>query len=297
VLDLDITDAHHHLWDLNNHYPWLQESAGRLQVHGDDRAIRRDYLLSDFLADIGGLPVRRSVHVDAGAADPLAEVAWLQAIADNHGYPHGIVARAVLDDPGIDRLLEQLAGYRNVRGVRHIVNWHEDPALTFTTQPDLLTSPAWRRGFALLERFGLSFDLQLYPHQFPEATELAMDFPGVQVVLNHTGMPLGRDKEALEQWRRGMAELSKAPNVAVKISGLGMTDHHWTVESVRPYVLGAIELFGPERSMFASNFPVDKLYSSYSTLYSAFDELTSSFSRPEREQLFSKSAERIYRLS
>lgn len=297
MLDLAITDAHHHLWDLSNHYPWLQESAGSLQVHGDDSAIRRDYLVSDFLADVDGLAVRRSVHVEASPADPVAEVAWLQGVANNHGYPHAIVARALLDDPGIERQLERLVTYPNVRGVRHIVNWHEDPALTFTSQRDLLTSSAWRRGYAMLERFGLSFDLQLYPQQMPEATDLAMTFPGVQVVLNHTGMPLGPTSEAFEQWRAGMAELCKAPNVTVKISGLGMTDHHWTLESIRPYVLETIELFGTERAMFASNFPVDKLYSTYSALYDAYDQLTGSFSRGEREQLFSKTAELAYRLS
>lgn len=297
MLAFDITDAHHHLWDLSNHYPWLQESAGALQVHGDDTSIRRDYLLSDFLADVNGLPVRRSVHIEAGPADPVAEVAWLQGIADEHGYPHAIVARAFLDNPDAEEQLERLVNYRNVRGVRHIVNWHEERALTFTQQPDLLTSPAWRKGFAALERFQLSFDLQLYPHQMHDATQLAMQFPGVQIVLNHTGMPLGRDREAFEYWRAGMSELSKAPNVTVKISGLGMTDHSWTAESIRPYVLGAVDLFGCERAMFASNFPVDKLYSGYSSLFNAFDEVTAPLSQQEREQLFSKTAERVYRLS
>lgn len=297
MLDFDITDAHHHLWDFSNHYPWLQESAGALQVHGDDSAIRRDYLVSDFLADVDGLPVRRSVHVEASPADPLAEVAWLQGVADVHGYPHAIVARALLDDPDVEHQLERFVTYRNVRGVRHIVNWHEDPALTFTNQPDLLTSSAWRQGFAMLERFGLSFDLQLYPHQMSAATDLAMTFPGIQIVLNHTGMPLGRDRDAFERWRAGMADLSRAPNVTVKISGLGMTDHHWSVESIRPYVLETIELFGTKRAMFASNFPVDRLFSTYPTLFTAYDELTAYLSRDEREQLFSKTAESTYRLS
>ena len=297
MLDFDVTDAHHHLWDLSNHYPWLQESAGTLQVHGDDTPIRRNYLLADFLADVNGLPVRRSVHVEAGPADPVAEVAWLQGIADEHGYPHAIVARAFLDDPGVEDQLEQLISYRNVRGVRHIVNWHEDQALTFTQQPDLLTSPAWRKGFSALERVHLSFDLQLYPHQLHDATELAMHFPGVQIVLNHTGMPLGRDREAFEYWRAGMSELSKAANVTVKISGFGMTDHRWTADSIRPYVLGVVELFGAGRAMFASNFPVDKLYSGYGSLFNAFDEVTAALSRQEREQLFSKTAERVYGLS
>ena len=297
MLDLEIVDAHHHLWDLTNSYPWLQEAAGQLKVHGDDEPIRRDYLLDDYLADVGALRLTASVHVDAGAADPLHEARWLQGIADERGFPQGIVARAQLDAPDVERLLEALASLPNVRGVRHILNWHPDPSVTFTARADLMSDPAWLRGFERLAGHGLSFDLQVYPAQLSEAAELAARHPETTIILNHAGMPLGRDADSLAEWRSGLRALAARPNTFVKVSGLGMTDHRWTVESLRPIVLDTIEAFGAERAMFASNFPVDRLYSTFGQLYEAFDQITAGLSFDERRSLFANTARRVYRLA
>jgi predicted TIM-barrel fold metal-dependent hydrolase len=132
----------------------------------------------------------------------------------------------------------------------------------------------------------LSFDLQLYPAQMADAAELARTYPETLTILNHAGMPVDRDEEGLELWRRGMWQLAAVPNVVVKISGLGAVDWNWTVESIRPFVLQTIEAFGVSRCMFASNFPVDKLYSDFDTLYGAFREIAQSFSAGERRMLF-----------
>ena len=154
----------------------------------------------------------------------------------------------------------------------------------------------WRRGFALLEKYGLSFDLQLYDHQMADAAELAAAFPETPIILNHTGMPIGRDAETLALWRENMSRLAAQRNVAVKISGLGMLDHRWTVESLGGIVMDTIEIFGPDRCMFASNFPVDSLYSSYETLYEAFKTIVSGLSPDVQQKLFFDNACRIYRL-
>lgn len=163
MITSDIVDCHHHLWDLANHYPWLQENAGKLAVHGDDHAIRRNYLVADYLADAGPLPLRKSVHIDAGAADPWAEARWLQAVADESGFPHAIVGGAQLADPAVGDLLDRYAGMTNFRGIRDILNWHPDPSLTYIDRDDLMADPAWLRGFRQLEQRDLSFDMQLYP--------------------------------------------------------------------------------------------------------------------------------------
>jgi predicted TIM-barrel fold metal-dependent hydrolase len=163
-------------------------------------------------------------------------------------------------------------------------------------RPDLIRTAAWRRGFGLLRRFGLSFDLQLYPAQMHDAAALAHEYPDVPIILNHAGMPVDRDDQGLDLWRRGMRELAAAPNVAVKISGLGVADRHWTLKSIRPFVLETIEAFGVSRCMFASNFPVDKLWSDFDRLYGAFREITRPFSEAERRQLFHDNAARYYRL-
>lgn len=296
MIDTEIVDCHHHLWDLRNRYPWLQEDAGRLQVHGDDSAIRRDYLVADLMRDMGGLPVTKSVHVDAGALDGVAEARWLQAVADQHGFPHAIVAGIRLDAPDAAERLESVAALPNARGVRDILNWHEDPSLTYINRPDLMYDPTWRAGLARLERFGLSFDLQIYPHQLADAARLAADFPSIRFLLNHAGMPLRRNAAALGGWRAGMRELAAQDNVMVKISGVGMADHHWTVASIEPIVLGCVEVFGVDRAMFGSNFPVDKLYSSYTDLYGAFGQIVCDFSRDERALLFGGNAAAAYRI-
>ena len=116
------------------------------------------------------------------------------------------------------------------------------------------------------------------------------------IILNHAGMPVDRDAEALSLWRTGMRALAAEPNVWVKISGLGMVDWRWTEESLRPFVLDTIEIFGPDRCMFASNFPVDKLYSSFDALYGAFKRIVSDFSMGEQRKLFSDAALAVYRI-
>ena len=217
-------------------------------------------------------------------------------MADKHGFPHGIVARATLDSPDVEQILEGHARYKNIRGIRHAINWHPDPAKSYVNRPDLIRTDAWRRGFGLLRRFGLSFDLQLYPAQMADAAALAHANPDVLIILNHAGMPVDRNEEGIRLWRRGMQELAAAANVVVKISGKGTVDRNWTVESIRPFVLQTIEAFGVSRCMFASNFPVDKLFSDFDTLYAAFREITAPFSAEERRMLFHDNAARYYRL-
>jgi predicted TIM-barrel fold metal-dependent hydrolase len=294
-----VIDAHHHLWDLqNNKYPWLQERPLRRRLEGNIEPIAKDYLLKDYLEDIRNQNIVRSVHIQTGwdPADPVGETRWLQGVADRHGYPHGIVARASLDAPDIEQVLEGHLRYRNVRGIRHMINWHPDPAKTYVNRPDLLTTAAWRRGFGLLHRLGLSFDLQLYPSQMVDAAGLAHANPDTLIILNHAGMPVDRDEEGIRLWQRGIRELASASNVVVKISGLGTVDWKWTVGSIRPFVLQTIEAFGTSRCMFASNFPVDKLYSDFDTLYGAYREITASFSADERRKLFHDNAARYYRV-
>jgi predicted TIM-barrel fold metal-dependent hydrolase len=294
-----VIDPHHHLWDLGrNKYPWLQEHLLAPRLEGDVRPIAKDYLLKDYLADARSQNVVKSVHIETGwdPSDPVGETEWLQQMADKHGFPHGIVARATLDAPDVEQILEGHARHKNVRGIRHAINWHHDPAKTYVNRPDLVSTDAWRRGFSLLRRFGLSFDLQLYPAQMADAAALAHANPDVLIILNHAGMPVDRNEEGLRLWRRGMQELAAAANVVVKISGKGTVDRNWTVESIRPFVLQTIEAFGVSRCMFASNFPVDKLFSDFDTLYAAFREITAPFSAEERRMLFHDNAARYYRL-
>ena len=294
-------DAHHHIWDLEkNYHPWLKDPNPPRRVYGNSLPLRRTYLLEDFLADAANQNIVKSVYLQCGydPSDLPGETRYVQEVADanDQGFPHGIVAEAHLHADDVEDVLEGHCQYPNMRGIRMLLNWHEVPAYRWAARPDYLTDAAWRRGYALLAKYGLSFDCQLYPHQMPDAADVARLFPEVPMIVNHTGMPVERDGDGLKKWRNGMAALAELPHVSAKISGLGMVDHQWTVDSIRPFVRGTIEIFGVDRCMFASNFPVDSLKSDFDTLFNAFKEIVADFSLEDRKKVFHDNAERIYRI-
>ena len=294
---LPFVDAHVHLWDLSHiRYPWLMPPFAEDGPNGSVEPIARDYGLDDYLADSGSWDVRGIVHVDAGAdpADALKETDWLQATAEARGMPNAIIAFAALDDPEVEALLAAHAERRSVRGIRHIVNWHADPARTYTPR-DVTRDEAWATGFALLGKYGLSFDLQAYPGQFAGLAPLLERHPEVPVIINHAGMMVG--EAGRDEWRTGMRALAAIPHVSVKISGIGFAFRPWTIEQMRSYVLETIELFGTDRAMFASDFPTDKLFGGFDQHLDAYDAIVADFSEDERRALFAGNANRLYRLS
>ena len=159
-----------------------------------------------------------------------------------------------------------------------------------------MSDPRWRTGFGHLARHRLSFDLQTPWWHLAEAAQLARAFPGTVIVLNHTGLPADRSAAGLRGWREAMETLAAEPNTAVKISGLGVPGWPWTPESNREVVLRTIDLFGVDRAMFASNFPVDGLVATFDTIYGGFKAIVKEFSLAERRRLFHDNAVRLYRL-
>ncbi|MBN3747515.1 amidohydrolase family protein [Burkholderia sp. Se-20373] len=299
---MQVIDPHVHFWSLGtHHYPWLEHP--KTSFVGDALLLKHDYLPGDLLSDAGEIEIVKIVHVEANhdPADPVEETRWLQTLADAGdgraaGWPNGIVAAADLSVPDVEATLAGHAAFANARGIRQILNVHDNPLYGYV-QRHYLRDPVWRKNFGLLARYGLSFDLQLYPSQMDEAAHLARVHPDIQIVLNHAGMFVDRDSPAgYRAWREGLKTLAACPNVAVKISGLAMFDHHWTVESLRPYVLETLDTFGVERAMFASNFPVDRLFGSYDALWQAYARIVAGASDDERRQLFVANAERIYRI-
>jgi predicted TIM-barrel fold metal-dependent hydrolase len=159
-----------------------------------------------------------------------------------------------------------------------------------------MRDPAWRRGYALLERYGLSFDLQTPWWHLGEAAALARDFPQTPIILNHTGLPSDRSAEGLAGWRDAMATLAACPNVAVKISGLGQPGQAWTVAANGPIVRDTLAIFGVERCMFASNFPVDGLCATFDVIFSGFKAIVADLAPADQRRLFHDNAVRTYRL-
>jgi predicted TIM-barrel fold metal-dependent hydrolase len=297
---LRIVDAHHHLWDLERiYYPWLSDRV-RAVVFGDYSAIRRNYLVGDFIADIGALNVVKSVHIQADCDPPLAleETRWLQSVADgpgSRGLPHAIVAHVDLSKPDAAGELDRHMRSPNMRGIRQMLH-HSRTADPTVSAVEYLDDPTWLANLDLLTQRRLSFDIQLFPEQMSRAARVIEENPGLQFILCHAGSPRRRDADGIRVWREGMRKLARQDNVAVKISGLGMYDLQWTSKSIRPFVEETITVFGPGRCMFASNFPVDALMSRYEAVWNAFDDITLPLDSRAREGLFAANAEKFYRI-
>ncbi len=154
----------------------------------------------------------------------------------------------------------------------------------------------WLRGFALLEKYGLSWDLRVPFWHLDEAAAVARAFPATPIVLNHTGFPWNRSAEGLAAWRRGMEVLAREPNVCVKVSEFGLKDQVWDYESNRRIVLDALAIFGIERAIFATNFPVAGLRIGYGALVAAMSLMLRHLSAADRDRFFWKNAQIFYRL-
>jgi predicted TIM-barrel fold metal-dependent hydrolase len=290
-------DAHHHLWDaIQNKYPYLTDGS-RTRMHGKPLPLR--YSIDDYKRDIGELNVEKSVHIQCGwdPADPVGETRWLESIAQAHGYPHAIVAHADLSAPDVEDLLAAHAmASPRLRGIRQHVGWHENPRYRLGPRAGMMNEAAWRRGFAKLAKFRLSFDLQAFYTQFVDAMDLADKFPETTIVLGNSGMPVDRDAASLNGWREALRHASACPNICIKIGGFSMVDHDWSVATIRPFVDAMIDAFGVERCMIGSNFPTDSLYRDFKPMWLAYQEVTANLAADERDQLFRRTATRIYRL-
>lgn len=242
------------------------------------------------------MPIAASVHVQVGAAkgQEIRETSWLETQARESGIPNAIVGFCDLTDPKFERILDdhQSASPR-FRGVRQIVSRH--PLEDTTSEGEtLLKQAGFRRGLAALSQRGLSFDLQLSSPLLKAAAETFDAIPDLPVALCHAGSPWQQDPEGLERWRDGLLAFARLPHASCKISGLGMFDPNWTAESLKPIVETVIEVFGPERVMWGSNFPVDKLYHDYRSM---FETVWNIVPQTHREAMFGGNATRLYRLA
>lgn len=294
-----IIDAHHHLWDLGlGRHPWLNATAGERGGLGELGPLRRNYLPQDYLRDAGRHNVVASVHVEAGwaADDCVGETRWLETLEKLQGVAARYVVHVPLASRQAPALIEAQAAFDRVVGVRDILSWDPDPARRFAARDGIMDDPAWRSGLKLLGRYGLSFDLMVFPRQLADAARLAAAFPDQQFVLNHCGSPIDRDADGMRRWRDGLRLLAQRDNVAVKISDLVAYDHDWTLDSLRPVVLHCIDCFGTKRAMFASDFPVAGLHASFDEVYDSFKAISAGLSADEQAALFFDTARRIYRL-
>lgn len=297
-----LVDAHHHLWNPVSAEPdvgyiWLK-NIGAMKPFGDPTPIQRDYLLEEFRGESSVQGLAGSVHVqcDGAIADPVAETRFIQSISDTSGFPIAIVGFVDLarDDAGevIDRHMES----HNFRGLRQILSRLEGRRDISFAVEEYLDSPLWRRNYSSLAAHGLTFDLQCYPEQMAAFAEFASDHRDIPVVIDHAGSPYDQSPQGLALWRDGMTRLAALPNTSVKLSGFGMFDANWNAESIRPLVEHIDTVFGPHRTLFGSNFPVDRLMRSYDDILADLMGLYAAHTASDRAAVFGGNAVRIYRM-
>ncbi|WP_448002150.1 amidohydrolase family protein [Agromyces bauzanensis] len=290
-----IVDSHFHLWQLDRfHYPWLDDPGAE--------GLGQDYLPSDLRHDIDGLGVIGTVHIQAEvdhSVDPAEETAWLASMGDQPGssIPTVCVGYADLRRADVADVLDRHEQHRIFRGIRQEA-WY-DPQSQRADVPrfNLLDDPSWARGLRELDRRGLSFDLLVWSRQLEQAAAIFRELPGLRVAVNHVGVPAGPTEEDLSEWRQRLKLFAEqVPSSTLKISGLIFVTPTWEDDTVAHIVRDAIDVFGPERCMFGSNFPVERLAIGYGELWSALDRLTADLSDSERHAMFHGNANAFYRM-
>ncbi len=289
-------DTHHHIW-LRKDVAWLADLPIP-RMFGDYFGIRRDYPVEEWMNDIVPQGAVKSVHVTAmwGPGRAVEETKWLQATADKHGFPHGIVCNVDLASSEAEAAIAAQKQFPNLRGVRHMLYWDNDPVRQGAPRADFCNDRDFRRGFALLEKHGLHFELQVYAGQAKHAVELIKAFPSVRIILVHAGMLTARTPAAIDEWRAALTAMAAFPNLHVKLSGLGMFNSGITPPQARQVIRDSIQIFGIERSIYGSNFPLEKLHASYADFFAVYRKVMSEYTEAEQRKVFHDNAVKFYRL-
>ena len=293
-----IIDAHHHLWDISlGRHPWLTSDEHAIKALGDIAYLKRDYLVADYLADVGPGKIAGSVYVEAAwdrTRPPSEEIAWLEAL----NKPANIAARSVgfapLRSPDIGARLEELAAHPSLVGIREVIRWHPDPARRWT-EAGIVDDPAWRRGLERLRPKGLMLELLMNPYQSEDVARLASAYPDQIFMINHCGTPIDRDAEGLARWRDGLAKMGVHDNIAIKVSNFGAYGQERNLAAWRETVMTCVDAFGTRRCLFGSDYPVARRSMSYQEICERFKDIVAQLSAQEQRDLFHDNAARYYR--
>jgi len=253
---LPTIDAHHHIWRLKD-LPWLSGPQVP-RIFGPYQAICRDYPIDEYHSDIAGCDIVKSIYIQTNwpAGQSYDEARWVQSVSDATGWPHANIAHADLADPGAGVLIERLAKLLATRGIRQQLHWHENPQYRFAPRPDVMNDKDWRRGLVLLADHGLLFELQIF----------------------------------------AMMALAQCPNVNVKLSGLGTFVHACRADVMGPIISETVAMFGAHRCCYGSNFPIEKLWTGYGTLYKTFRNAIAHLGEAEQAAILHDTAARLYRI-
>ena len=288
--NLQLVDTHVHFYDMNHpelFYAHWQPDTIHPTLGTQTRKLgETNYLDQDYINETKFFNVISAVHVQAaiGSKDPVKETKWLQSLADKHEFPQAIIAYSNLKSPQVEKNIEEHCKYKNMRGIRDF------------SFEDYLVDSDFHRGFSILEKYNLIANVSVTWKDMEKLVILANKFPYTKIVIDHCGFPEERSSEYFEKWQSSIVTASKADNIICKISGLGMGDNQWTIESIKPYVMHCIGSFGIERCIWGSNWPIDKLWSSFEDVVTAYIKITEHFSINDKTALFNQNATSLYRI-
>jgi L-fuconolactonase len=272
-------DAHHHLWQYSQkEYDWIGPGM---------EAIARDFGPQDLLGDLRECAMDGSLAVQARQS--LEETDWLLALAEQKQFIRGVVGWAPLASADFAKVLERWSGRRKLKGLRHIVQ--AEPDDEFILRND------FNRGIRAMAGSGLVYDILIYEKHLPAAIKFVDGHPNQVFVLDHLAKPRIRDRQ-LEPWQSGLAELAKHENVYCKLSGM-VTEaawNNWTPADLRPYAEVALDVFGAERLMFGSDWPVCLLACGYEKWFATAQELLAKLSAAEKDLVLGDVAAKVYSL-
>ncbi len=295
--DIPIIDAHHHFWDLSlKKNPWLNPNKQIPFRYGNYKSICKNFLLSDYLEVSKNHNIVKTIHMETewDPNDPVGETKWLHKLYEKTGFPNALVAQAWFDRNDIEKVLKNQSKFDLTRSIRHKPRSSIHPSIKLDNIKGSLNDPVFRKGYSLLKKYKLNFDLQTPWWHLNDATQLAKDFPDTIIILNHTGLPSDRSFDGLNKWRMNLEEFAEQPNTAIKISGICVPGKKWMVELNKDIILDTINIFGYEKCMFASNFPVDSLWASFDEIYDGFKNITADMSQNEIKCLFHDNAVKYY---
>ena len=297
--NIEIIDAHHHFWDINkNYYPFLSDKIDENFFLGNYEFIRNNYLPNDYHNDSKEHNVIGTIHCEAewDRTDQVGETRWLENLSKKNKFPNAIVAHAWFHKKNSEEIIAKQASFDMVKGIR------SKPITKLSPNSDDLMGEVsmqdinWRNGLKLLEKYNLNYDLRIPNWHLEEAIEIVRLIPNTKVIINHAGFPWDRTKQGMEYWRKGIKLMSLEPNTFIKLSEFGVKDKDWDYSQNEQIIKELIDLFSPQRCMFASNFPVSKIKISFKDLYNNYKKIVKSFSSDEKKWLFAKTASEVYNL-
>ncbi|MDA0170154.1 amidohydrolase family protein [Solirubrobacter taibaiensis] len=286
-------DAHHHIWRVQD-MPWL---SGPMipRIFGPYESLQqRDYLAAEYGASAAAHGFTQSVYTQANwpLDKSVDEVKWVQSQSEETGWPSAIVGSADLFSPRASETFDaQIAASPLMRGCRLQVHWHEHEAFRFAKAADAMLDPIFNENLERIAERGWVFELQAFPNQLPYVRELLGNHPDVTFVIIHAGMPIEG-----EPWREFLHVIAQFPNLNVKLSGQGTFIHRVDPDWIKTVTQVVVDEFGSDRAMFGTNFPVESIWTDFSSLVNAWFGVLAGFPQDVQDDILGRTARRVYRL-